>query len=100
MKYSEHRHDGILKPGERFDPSGKAAPDIHQLLEHKGFTFQIGADYYCYGKDEDWQDKPLGERPLINVYESGTWDGRPVPGFPMKAEADVKDYLDSLPEML
>jgi hypothetical protein len=99
MKYNEHRHDAILKPGEQFDPSGKAAPELHELLERKGFIFQTGSDYYLYGKDEDWQHKPFGERPLISAYESGTWDGRPVPGYPMKAGTDLKDYLDSLPDV-
>ena len=100
MKYSEHRHDGSLKPGELFDHRRKAASELHELLERKDFVFQHLSDYYCYGKDEDWQNKPLGERPLITVYESGTWDGRPVPGYPMKAGADLKDYLDSLPDAL
>jgi hypothetical protein len=99
MKYDEHRHNGILKPGEQFDPRGSAEPELHELLERKGFIFQIGSDYYCFGKDEDWQDKPLGERPLICVYKSGTWDGKPIQGYPMKPDAELKDYLESLPDV-
>ncbi len=33
MKYDGHRHDGILKPGEQFDPMGKATPELHELLD-------------------------------------------------------------------
>ena len=46
MKYNQHRHDGVLKPGDQSDPIGKAAPDLHELLERKGFSFHVGADYY------------------------------------------------------
>jgi len=98
MRYDQHRHDGI-KPGEQFDPMGRAEPELHELLERKGFSFQVGSDYYCFGKDEDWQDMLLGERPLICVYKNGTWDGRPIPGYPMKPETELKDYLGSLPDI-
>ena len=97
MKYDGHRHDGILKPGEQFDPMGKATPELHELLERKGFSFQVGAGYYCFGKDDDVTHP--AERPLISVYQSGTWDGRSVPGYPMKPETELKDYLESLPDV-
>ena len=99
MKYDEHRHDGILKPGEHFDPKGEATPELHEVLERKGFSFQIGGDYYCFGKDDDWEHNNPSERPLISVYKSGTWDGRPVPGYPMKPGTELKDYLQSLPDV-
>ena len=97
MKYDGHRHSGILKPGEQFDPTGKATPELHELLERKGFSFQSGADYYCFGKDDDV--KRPAERPLISVYHSGTWDGMSVPGYPMKPGTELKDYLESLPDV-
>jgi len=99
MPYQQHRHDGVIKPGEQFDPAGKAAPKLHELLERKGFSFQLGPDYCSFGRDEDWQDKPIGSRPLISVYQSGTWDGIPVPGYPMKPETELTDYLNSLPDV-
>jgi hypothetical protein len=99
MKYAQHRHDGIIKPGEHIDPSVKAAPQLHDLLERKGFSFQVGPDYYCFGKDAEWESrKNLLERPLISVYKSGGWDGRPVPGYPMKPDTELKEYSESLPE--
>jgi hypothetical protein len=99
MKYDEHRHDGTTEPGEHFDSMGQAAPGLHELLKVKGFDFEVGADYYSFGKDEDWQQHNPLERPLICVYKSGTWDGRPVPGYPMKPNTELKDYLDSLPDV-
>jgi hypothetical protein len=98
MKYDGHRHDGILKPGEQFDPMGKTTLELHELLERKGFSFQIGPDYYCFGKDDDWKHDPA-ERPLICVYRSGTWDGRSVPGYLMKPGTELRDYLESLPDV-
>lgn len=77
---------------------GKTTPELHALLERKGFSFQTGADYYCFGKDDDWQHNPA-QRPLICVYKSGTWDGRPVPGYPMKTGNELKDYLESLSDV-
>jgi hypothetical protein len=100
MKYDGHRHDGITKPGEHFDPMGPAATELHELLERKGFSFQIGPDYYCFGKDDEWQQHNPLERPLICVYKSGTWDGRPVPGYPMQPDTELKDYLDSLLDVI
>ena len=99
MKYNQHRHDGLLKPDEHFDPMGMAAPDLHELLERKGFIFQMGSDYYSFGKDDDWQNKPIGERPLICTYQSGTWDGRPIPGQPIKPGIGLREYLDLLPDV-
>jgi len=99
MEYRQHRHDGVLKPGEDFDPRGQAGPRLHELLERKGFKFQPGSDYYCLGEDIDWYGKDLSQRPLICVYRSGTWDGRPVLGYPMKVDAELSDYLDSLPDV-
>jgi hypothetical protein len=98
VKYDGHRHDGILKPGEQFDPMGEAPPELREVLNRKGFSFQLGPDYYSFGKDDDWIHDPA-ERPLISVYSSGTWDGRPVPGYPMKPGTELKDYLESLPDV-
>jgi hypothetical protein len=90
----------MVKPGENYDPRGKAEPELHELLERKGFKFLIGPDdYYRFGKDDDWEHKPPAERPLISVYGIGTWDGRPVPGYPMQPGTELKDYLESLPDV-
>ena len=99
MEYKQHKHEGFLKPGEHFDPRGQAAPKLHELLWRKGFKFQPGSDYYCFGEDVDWYGKDLSERPLICVYRSGTWDGRSVLGYPMRADIELKDYLDSLSDV-
>jgi hypothetical protein len=100
MKYDQHRHDGITKPGEHFDPLVQAAPELHELLERKGFSFQgVGSVYYCFGRDAEWESHNNQlERPMISVYQSGSWDGRPVPGYPMKPDTELKQYLESLPE--
>ena len=61
------RHYGVLKPGQQFVRRGKTAPELHQLLERKGFKFQIAPnDYYRFGKDDDWPDPD--KQPLICVY--------------------------------
>jgi hypothetical protein len=99
MEYQQHRHDGVVKQGEHIDPSMQAPSELHELLERKGFAFQAASDYYCYGKDEEWQDKPFGTRPLISAYRSGTWDGKPVEGFPMMPAMSLRDYLESLPDV-
>ena len=48
---------------------GKAAPELHELLERKGFKFLVGPadDFYRFGKDDDWPD-PY-KQPLISVYK-------------------------------
>jgi hypothetical protein len=97
VKYDAHRHDGISKPGEHIDPMGEATPELHELLNRKGFSFQIGPDCYIFGEDDDWIHNPA-DRPLISVYKSGTWDGRPVSGYPMKTGTELKEYLESLPD--
>jgi hypothetical protein len=84
MKYDQHKHDGVIKPGERFDPMGQAAPELHKLLERKGFAFQPLADYYCFGKDSDWQDKPI---------EVAVGGARPCPCSP----AEVRGWSSATP---
>lgn len=98
LRYSQHRHDRVLGMGEHSDPCGKAETALDDLLERKGFFFQLGSDYYCYGRDEQWLDKQIETRPLICIYESGTWDGKPVEGYPMRADVELVDYLNSLPD--
>ncbi len=97
MKYKEHRHDGIPKPGEHFVPRVKAAPELHELLERKGFKFLEGPadNFYRFGKDDDWPD-PY-KQPLISVYKDDSWDGRSIPDYPIKPGSELKDYLESLP---
>ena len=76
---------------------GKAAPEPHELLESKGFKFLVGPadDFYRFVKDDDWPD-PYKQL-LISVYKDDSWDGRPVPDYPMKSGSELKAYLDSLP---
>jgi hypothetical protein len=99
VKYKEHRHDGGPKPGERFVPRVKAAPALHELLERKGFKFLEGSadNFYRFGKDDDWPD-PY-KQPLISVYEDDSWDGRPMPDYPMQPDTELNDYLESFPDV-
>ncbi len=100
MKYNQHNHDAAPKPGEQFVRRAKAAPELHELLERKGFRFQDGPadDFYRFGKDDDWPDPH--KQPLISVYKDDSWDGRSVPDYPMKSGSELKDYLDSLPDVI
>jgi hypothetical protein len=99
MKYIQHNDARVLKPGEQFVARGRAAPDLHALLERKGFKFLAGPadDYYRHGTDDEWSD-PY-KQPLICVYpEADSWGGRPFPDHPIKPNVELKDYLDSLPD--
>jgi hypothetical protein len=72
-EYNSDRNPSHLISKIQVDPMGKAAPELHELLERKGCSFVAAPDYYCFGKDDEWKDKLLGERPLMCVYNTGTW---------------------------
>jgi len=97
MQYVQHNHN--VKPGFPYVLMVKAQPEIHELLERKGFHFQGPSDYYCHGLDSDLYDKEPIKRYLICVYEYGTWDGKSDDMYPMQPGMELVSYLNALPNV-
>jgi hypothetical protein len=83
----------------REDLNIQAKGELEALLNRKGYFFVIGPDVYYYGADRKWEELPgwLSGPPHIYLYESGSWDGRAIPGYPDFVQgAELEPYLTSL----
>jgi hypothetical protein len=100
MNYSQHSAATNLAILQ--DVRIRANAELEKLLNRKGYTFgTIGSNFYEYAAERDWETTPewMSRPPHLCVYESGTWDGRAIPGHPDFVEGtDLVTYLNSLPD--
>ncbi len=91
---------GFENPARSLFLGGKPHRELQELLERKGLKVLVwpADDSYRFGKDDDWPD-PY-KQPLISVYKDDSRDGRPVPDYLMKSSSELKDYLESSPDVM